>query len=102
MLAVREMEMPMFKSLLTGACLLALFAGCASAPQNQAPTAKAANAGPTTGCVTTGSRVPLDQNQCASFGRSYSGEELQQTGHIDTARALQTLDPAITASGGGR
>jgi hypothetical protein len=44
--------------------------------------------------------VPLDRDQCASIGRSYSREELQQTGHIDTARALQALDPAITASGG--
>lgn len=91
----------MFKSLLTGACLLAVLAGCASTPQNPATSAKAANAGPGTGCVSTGSRVPLDQNQCAAIGRSYTGEELEQTGHIgDTARALQTLDPAITASGG--
>lgn len=89
----------MFKSLLTGACLVAVLAGCATAPQNPA-AAKATNAGPDSGCVTTGSRVPLDQNQCAAFGRSYSGQQLQQTGHIDTARALQTLDPAITASGG--
>lgn len=85
----------MFKSLLTGACLAAVLTACATAPQDQT-AAKAAN----TGCVTTGSRVPLDQNQCTAFGRSYSGQELQQTGHIDTARALQTLDSAITASGG--
>jgi len=94
----------MTRSVLTGVCLMALLAtGCASGPQNQATvTAQATNAAPAprTGCLSTGSRVPLDRDQCASIGRSYSGEELQQTGHIDTARALQSLDPAITASGG--
>jgi len=88
----------MTRSLLTGVCLVVLLAGCASAPQKQAPTAQA-DAAPT-GCLATGSRVPRDRNECASMGRSYSAEELQQTGHIDTARALQTLDPSITASGG--
>jgi hypothetical protein len=88
----------MTRSLLTGMCLLAL-AGCASAPQKQAPTAQA-DAAPAT-CLSTGSRVPRERNECASIGRSYSAEELQQTGHIDTARALQALDPSITASGGG-
>ena len=63
--------------------------GCASAPPKQANVAQPR------GCVTTGSRIPQDQNPCATFGRSYTAEELQQTGHIDMARALRTLDPAI-------
>ncbi len=85
----------MLKPLLTGACLMAVLAGCATTPPN-----RTAETGPKAGCVATGSRVPLDKNECAAFGRSYSGEDLQRTGHIDTARALQSLDPAITASGG--
>ena len=91
----------MTRSLRVGGCLVVMLAaGCAAAPRNEATTAQVANEAAGSGCLSTGSRVPLDRNQCASFGRSYSGEELQQTGHIDMARALQTLDPAITASGG--
>ena len=90
----------MLKPLLTGACLMAVLAGCASAPQNKPSANAAVDTGPKAGCVATGSRVPLDKNECAAFGRSYSGEDLQRTGHIDTGRALQSLDPAITASGG--
>jgi hypothetical protein len=90
----------MLKPLLTAACL-AVLAGCASTPQNQT-SASTADIGPKSGCVATGSRVPRDKNECAAFGRSYSGDDLQRTGHIDTARALQSLDPAITSSGGGR
>lgn len=32
---------------------------------------------------------------CAQPGRTYSREELDQTGEIDTARALRQLDPRI-------
>jgi hypothetical protein len=89
----------MLKSLFTGACLMALLAGCASTLQTQA-SASAADTAPKSGCMATGSRVPRDKNECAAFGRSYSGEDLQRTGHIDTGRALQSLDPSITSSGG--
>lgn len=78
----------MFKSLLTGACLLAVLAGCSSAPQKHADTTAAAS----TGCLATGSRIPL--GTCAP-GQSYSGEELRQTGEIDVAAALRLLDPTI-------
>jgi hypothetical protein len=89
----------MFKSLLTGACLMAVLAGCASTSQN--PTsAAAANSGPKARCLSTASRIPTDKNECAAFGRSYSGDQLQQTGHVDIGQALQTLDPSIAASGG--
>jgi hypothetical protein len=89
----------MLKSLFTGAFLAAVIAGCASMPPNPGSSSAAADAGSKSGCVATGSRVPLDKNECAAFGRSYSGEDLQRTGHIDTARALQSLDPAITSTG---
>lgn len=79
----------MFKALLTGTCLLALLTGCASAPQK--PVASA-DARPKT-CLTSGSRIP---NECAATGQSYTGEDLQQTGHVgDAAAALRQLDPVV-------
>ncbi len=80
----------MFKSLLTGAFLLAMLAGCASAPQKHADTAAAS-----TTCLTSGSRIPLSPGECASLGQSYSGEELRQTGQVNPGSALRMLDPAI-------
>jgi len=48
-------------------------------------------------CLTdTGPRLPLSPGQCAGYGSSYSGKDLQQTGHDNVAPALQTLDPSIT------
>jgi hypothetical protein len=89
---LQERVMDMFKSLLSGTCLLALMAGCASAPQK--PVASA-DARPKT-CLTSGSRIPLSQNECAATGQSYTGEDLQQTGHVgDAAAALRQLDPVV-------
>ena len=82
-------EKGMFKSLLTGACLLTVLAGCASAPQKQADTA-AANT-----CLTSGSRIPHSPGECASLGQSFSGDELRQTGQINLGAALRMVDPAV-------
>ena len=78
----------MFKSLLTGACLMAVLAGCASAPQKHADTTAAR-----TTCLTSGSRIPLSPGECASLGQSFSGDELRQTGQVDIGAALRLLDP---------
>jgi hypothetical protein len=44
----------------------------------------------------TGSLIPAKKGECLPVtGRSYSGDELRRTGHPDTARALQTLDPSV-------
>jgi hypothetical protein len=83
----------MYKSLLPGACVLALLAGCATAPRNPAPV-KAANANATLNCPATGSRVAV--GTCGMAGRSYSGEQLERTGATDPAHALSLLDPSIT------
>jgi hypothetical protein len=46
----------------------------------------------------TGSRIPAKAGKCLPVtGRSYSGDELRRTGIQDNARALQTLDPSISA-----
>jgi len=78
----------MFRSIATASLLLVL-AACATTPQNQATTAT------NTGCLATGSRIPLSPGDCAAFGRSYSGDELRQTGQVNVAPALRMLDPAI-------
>ena len=80
----------MFKSLLTGACLLAVLAGCASPPQKHADTTAAS-----TTCLTSGSRIPLSPGECASLGHSFSGDELRQTGQFNSAAALRMVDPAV-------
>jgi hypothetical protein len=44
----------------------------------------------------TGSLIRVKKGECLPVtGRSYSVEELRRTGHPDTARALQMLDPSV-------
>ena len=66
------------KSLLTGACLLAVLAGCASAPQKHPDTAAAR-----TTCLTSGSRIPLSPADRPRWGNPRSGDELRQTGQVN-------------------
>ena len=80
----------MFKSLLTDAFLVAVLAGCASAPQKHAHTTAAS-----TTCLTSGSRIPLSPGECASLGQSYSGDELRQTGQVNPGSALRMVDPVV-------
>jgi hypothetical protein len=45
----------------------------------------------------TGSLIPPKKGECLPVaGRSYSGDELRNTGAIDNAHALQMLDPSIS------
>jgi hypothetical protein len=45
----------------------------------------------------TGSLIPPKKGDCLPVaGRSYSRDELRNTGAIDNAHALQMLDPSIT------
>ena len=102
---------------LTGACLATSLPPCevstpadvkeqkneAKAAAIRADAQRAANAATQdavqrSSCLTdTGPRLPLSPGQCAGYGKSYSGEDLRQTGHEENlARALQTLDPSIT------
>jgi len=85
----------MFRQLLTGACVLAALGGCVGGPHTYGNNAT--NAALRSWCLTdTGPRVPLSPGQCAAYGNSYSGKDLQQTGHENIAPALQILDPSIT------
>lgn len=49
----------------------------------------------------TGSMIPAKPGTCLPVaGRSYSQQDIRNTGQVDTARALQQLDPSITVRGG--
>ena len=64
-------------------------AGCASLPAHQAPPIAAARACPK-GAPTVG------PDACRPFTRSYSQQDLRQTGWTNLAQALQALDPSVT------
>jgi hypothetical protein len=89
----------MLRSLLTGVCLAASLAACTSAPSTRADGKDADRIAETrrASCLKeTGTRLPPPPGQCAGFGRSYSGEDMDRTGQIDAGAALQMLDPSIT------
>jgi hypothetical protein len=91
------MKRPFTLSLLVAA---ALAAGCATTPEPAAIDSVAANAAGKgknpIGCVQdTGSRIKQKPGDCRGPGRSYSRDELDRTGAIDTAEALKRLDPSL-------
>jgi hypothetical protein len=101
------------------AILLAGFCGVASAQtvtvskdtgETETMQTQVAEAGPKSEdrhCLrSTGSRIVASQNlraekekkpqRCANaFGRAYTAEDLDRTGHIDIADALRSLDPSF-------
>jgi hypothetical protein len=101
---------------LTGACLAADLPPCEIAASSdakaQAAESKAARtraeaqrssdaatkaAVQRSSCLSdTGPRLPVSQDQCATYGRSYSGKELQQTGEVNAGEALRMLDPSVS------
>ena len=89
----------MLNKLLAAGWLALALAACAGAPpRDTTKSAAAAAATAPAGCVgETGSRIP--QDACAGVGRSYTQEEIQRTGAVDTGRALRLLDPALSVHG---
>jgi hypothetical protein len=85
-------------------------AAAQNAPESPAPTNQLATSAKTipgdhrlikpgerTCLQQTGSLIPPKKGACLPVaGRSYSGEELRNTGAIDNAHALQMLDPSIS------
>ena len=80
----------MLKPTLIGACLAALLAGCAThAPGDQRVVANNPD------CVqSTGTRIEDASGKCVNVpGSSYTQQDLQRTGEIDTGAALRKMDP---------
>jgi hypothetical protein len=86
-------------TLLGVACALAL-AGCAT-PRPTESISQAAFAGPQPPpCVQdTGTRLPVKAQDCAGFGQTFTQHDLQRTGAMDTAGALQLLSPSLLIQG---
>jgi hypothetical protein len=69
-----------------------LLGGCAGGPSPRGEATAAAGA-----CGHAAH--PLGSQSCSPFTRRYSARQLSQTGHMNPARALATLDPAVTTQG---
>ena len=82
---------------LAAVCLAGVLAACAARPPQAPADAKSTAATPPPGCVTdTGTRLPPGDHRCSAPGRSYTGEEVRNTGAVSAAQALQQLDPSVT------
>jgi hypothetical protein len=87
----------MFRQFLIGACVLAALGGCATGPHTDAATAASRDGVQQSSCPAGTVRdSPSSPGQCVGYGNSYSGKDLQQTGHENLAPALRTLDPSVT------
>jgi len=52
----------------------------------------------TVACLpSTASRIAPAEGKCSALSRSYSGDDIRRTGATTAGRALQMLDPSITA-----
>jgi hypothetical protein len=67
----------------------AILAGCAATTAKTLPDEPAS-------MTETGSRIPAGANNCTGIGRSYSNEEIHNTGATSAADALRLLDPSVT------
>jgi hypothetical protein len=86
----------MLRTLLICAATCALAIGCAGAPGTAKPATVAAGGTPLrSNCVgpTSGSRIP--QSPCAPGETTFTQNDLERTGHQDTAAALQSLDSPV-------
>lgn len=85
--------------LLPAAVLAEESAATAKTPDKTESQAKPDKTAKTQCAQTTGSRIkPAKSRDCSpstSAVRTYSGEQLRETGKLDTVEALRQLDPAV-------
>ena len=75
-------------------------AACAStAPQSLSQTALAAQRPPPLCVQHTGTRLPVAPQDCAAPGQSFTRQDLQRSGGLDTAQQLQLLTPTLQIRG---
>ena len=88
----------MNRALIIGILSAAALTACSTTPRH--PASHTASAIPQGWCSTAdGKAVRPGSSQCDSLTRTYSGEQLRQTGMTDAGHALQMLDPSITVHG---
>jgi len=92
-------ELVMLKPLLIVSCLAAALAvgACATHP-TPVGAQTAQNTPKNPDCIQdTGTRIPQPPGACRNVpGASYTREDIQRTGEIDTAKALDKLDPRFS------
>ncbi len=88
----------MIRTLIIGILSAGALAACSTTPSR--PASHTASAIPAGWCSTAdGKALRPGSPGCDSLTRTYSGEQLRQTGRTDAAHALQMLDPSITVRG---
>lgn len=88
----------MSRALIIGILSLGALAACATSPSH--PAVHTAAAVPPGWCAKAdGTPLKPGSPGCNSLTKTYSGEQLRQTGFTDAAHALQMLDPDVTVHG---
>jgi hypothetical protein len=88
----------MNRTLIIGILSAGALAACSTTPSH--PAVHTAAAVPAGWCARADD-TPLKPGSpgCNSMNKTYSGEQLRQTGFTDVAHALQMLDPDVTIRG---
>jgi hypothetical protein len=88
----------MNRTLIIGILSAGAVAACSTTPSH--PAVHTAAAVPAGWCARADD-TPLQPGSpgCNSVNKTYSGEQLRQTGFTDVAHALQMLDPEVTIRG---
>ena len=88
----------MNRALIIGILSVAALAACSTTPSH--PAVHTAAAVPVGWCSQAdGTPLKPGSPGCNSLNKTYSGEQLRQTGFTDVAHALQMLDPDVTIHG---
>ena len=83
----------MIRALIIGILSAGAVAACSTTPSQ--PASRTASTLSPGRCITADGKA-IPPGGCTSETRSYSNEQLQETGKTDAAHALQMLDPAVT------
>lgn len=88
----------MNRALIIGILSVGALVACSTTPSH--PAAHTAAAVPAGWCAKAdGTPLKPGSPGCNSATKTYSGEQLRQTGFTDVAHALQMLDPDVTVHG---
>jgi len=88
----------MIRPLIIGILSVGALAACSTAPSR--PAARTASVIPPGWCAKAdGTPLKPGSPGCNSVSKTYSGEQLRQTGFTDVGHALQMLDPDVTVHG---
>jgi hypothetical protein len=81
------------------ALILLALAGCASTPPAPGAKSAAARDVPRNTCAATPTGLVATPPDCATFGHTWTQDNISRTGAQTTAGALRLLDPTVTVTG---